>query len=272
MFYIYHYSIVTKPLTSILLNDEICPACNKKGTIEVTLYLRYAKLIIPILSMGRPTSVCCVECNHEIKSVNTPLFDKKKYSPGVMNGIKKIQASRKRTLLRFINPWTVFILLGLCLIYGLISLCFSVNNKTINSELLKNPKVGDIYKVNIDSTFLNIDKKAAENKISKTLFKIVNIKNDTLLMVRNKHKAEGIGMQESDWNSLSRENYAFETIPYKISLKGILEKEEILEFFNQKRIDSIHKTDSEKSTNPFHFSKSIGRIPNYNGIEIVERK
>lgn len=272
MFHFYRYRFITKPLTSIILSDEMCPACNKKGCIEVTLYLRYAKVFIPILSMGRPTSVCCIECGHEIKSVNTPLFDKNKYSPGVTNGIKDIQASRKRSLLEFINPWTVLILLGLSLTYGLISLWSFSSNKTVNNELLKSPKVGDIYKVNIDSMFISADEKAVENKISKTLFKIMDIKNDTLLMVRNKHKAEGIGLCESDWNSLSRKNNDFGSTPYKISSKGISEKKEILEFFNKKKMDSINKTDLVKSTNPFHFSKSIGKIPDYNGIEIIERK
>lgn len=272
MFYFYRYSFITKPLASHILSNETCPACNRKGCIEVTLYLRYAKVLIPVLSMGRPTSVCCIECGHEIKSVNTPLFDKNKYSHGITNGIKDIKASRKRSLLELINPWTVFILLGLGLIYSLISLWSFSGNKTDNNELLKNPKVGDIYKVNIDSMFISADGKAVENKISQTLFKIINIENDTLLMVRNKHKTVGIGLNENDWNSLSRKDNAFDTISYKISSKGISERKEIREFFDQRKIDSINKKEAVKSINPFHFSKPIGKIPDYNGIEIIERK
>ncbi|QDW23104.1 hypothetical protein [Flavobacterium sp. KBS0721] len=270
MFYI--ISIVTKALTSKRLSDETCPVCLKKGCLEVTLYSRYAKAIIPFLSMGSPTSVHCTECGHEIKSVNAPYFDKKKYTPGILNGIKDIKASRKHSLFQFINHVTVFIILGLALIYGLFSLWSFKNTNTHINELLKNPKVGDVYKVNMDSTLLTPDGRATQNKSFQTLFKVINIKNDTLLMVSNKHKSEGIGVSENDWNSLSREDNAFETIPHKISLKGITEKKEIFEFFNQKKIDSINKTDEVKSTNPFHFSASIGKVPNYNGIEIVERK
>ena len=272
MFYFYRYSFITKPLTSIILSNETCPACNRKGCIEVTLYLRYAKVLIPILSMGGPTSVCCIKCGHEIKSVNTPLFDKNKYSPHITNGIKDIQASRKRNFLEFINPWTIFILLGLALIYGLLTVSSFTNNEANNIELLKNPKVGDIYKVNIDSMFLTPDGRAAENKFSQTLFKISGFKNDTILMVRNKQKKEGMGLKESDWDTFSRDDNAFETIPYRINLKGIAERKEIFEFFDQKKIDSIKKTDVVKSTNPLHLSKSKGRIPNINGIEVVERK
>ncbi|WP_123947518.1 hypothetical protein [Flavobacterium reichenbachii] len=270
MFYI--ISIVTKPLASIRLKDETCPVCLKKGCLEVTLYVRYGKLIIPLLYMDRPTSVHCTECGHEIKSINSSLSNKKEYTTGIINAVKDIQANHKRSLLRFINPWTVFILFGLGLIYGLFTAWNSKNTNTQNIELLKDPKVGDIYKVNIDSMFLTPDGKAAENKISQTLFKVINIKNDTLLMVRNKHKKEGMGVYESDWNALSREDNAFEIITHKISLKGITERKEVFEFFDQKKIDSINKADEVKSTNPFHFSKSIGRIPNYNEIRMVERK
>jgi hypothetical protein len=124
----------------------------------------------------------------------------------------------------------------------------------------------------MDSIFLSVDGKATENKTSKTLFKIIDIKNDTLLMVRNKQKMEGIGLTESDWSSLSRENNAFETTTHKISVQGITEKKEIFEFLDQKKIDSINKADVAKSINPYHFSKSIGKIPDYNGIEMIERK
>lgn len=267
----YYYSIITKPLTSVILQNEICPVCSKKNCIEVTLYMKYASSIIPIFGMGRPTSVHCTECSHELKSFNTPLFAKKNYSPEILNAIKDIKTSYKRTLWQLLYPWTLFILIGLLAIFGLFKQQSRKNTDNHNKELLENPKVGDIYKVNIDSIYL-LNANAMTSKTSQTLFKISGIKNDTLLMVRNKQKKEGMGLKESDWETFSREDNAFDTIPYKISSKGITERKEIFEFYDQKKIDSINKTDVVKSINPFNFSKSIGRIPDYNGIEIVERK
>ncbi|KFF02404.1 hypothetical protein [Flavobacterium reichenbachii] len=267
----YFYSIVTKPLTSVVLQNEICPVCSKKGTIEVVLYMKFATALIPMFGLGRPTSVHCTECGHEIKSVNTPLFAQNNYSPGIINGIKTIKANHKRTLWQLLYPWSILILLGLLCIFGLLTQYSVSRTNSQTSEMLANPKIGDVYKVNIDSMYL-LNANTMGSKRSQTLFKIIDIKSDTLLMVRNKQKTEGIGVKESDWNSLSREDNTFETAPHKISLKGITERKEVFEFFNQKKIDSINKTDRVKSIDPLHFSKSIGQIPNYNGIEIVERK
>ncbi|MCV9931002.1 hypothetical protein OIU80_01775 [Flavobacterium sp. LS1R47] len=271
----YYYSIVSKPLTSTLIEKETCPVCSKKGTIEVILYMKFAAAIIPMFGLGRPTSVHCTECGHEIKSVNTPIlaeaFSQKKYSPGIINAIKNIKANHKRTLWQLVYPWSLMILLGIAMICGLVMQYSVKHTNSQNSEMLANPKIGDIYKVTIDSMYL-LNANTMGSKNSQTLFKIVAIKNDTLLMVRNKQKKEGIGVKENEWSTFSRENNAFESIPHKISLKGIAENKELFEFFNQKKIDSINKTDLVKSTNPLHFSKSIARIPNFNGIEVVERK
>jgi hypothetical protein len=267
----YYYSFITKPLATVLLRNEPCPVCSKKNCVEVTLYMKYASSIIPLFGMGRTTSVHCTECGHEIKSYDTPLFAKKNYSPEILNAIKDIRTNHKRTLWQLLYPWSLFILIGLLAIFGLFKQQFIRNTDSHNKELLENPKVGDIYKVNIDSMYL-LNSNTMTSKTSQTLFKISGLKNDTILMVRNKQKKEGMGLKESDWDTFSRDDNAFETIPYRISLKGIAERKEIFEFFDQKKIDSIKKTDVVKSTDPLHFSKSIGRIPNFNGIEVVERK
>lgn len=267
----YYYSIVSKPLTSVRLQNEICPVCSKKGTLEVTLYMKYVIFVIPMFGLGRPTSVHCIECSHEIKSVNTPLFANKNYSPKILNALKDIKANHKRTLWQLLCPWSLIILLGIAAISGLIMQQSVKHTNAQNSEMLANPKIGDIYKVSIDSMYL-LNANTMESKTSQTLFKIVDIKNDTILMVRNKQQTEGMGLKENEWSTLSREDNAFESTPHKISLKGITENKQVFEFFNQKKIDSINKTDAVKSTDPFHFSRSIGRIPNYNGIEVVERK
>lgn len=267
----YYYSFITKPLTAVRLRNETCPVCSKKNCIEVTLYMKYASSIIPLFGMGRPTSVHCTECGHEIKSYNTPLFAKKNYSSEILNTIKDLRSNHKRTVWQLLYPWSLLILLGLLCVFGLLKQYSVSQNNSKNDEMLANPKIGDVYKVNIDSMYL-LNANSMGSKRGQTLLKIVNIKNDTLLMVRNKQKTEGVGVSESDWKTLSREDNAFETIPYRISAKGIAERKEIFEFYDQKKIDSINKTDVVKSTDPLHFSKSIGRIPNYNGIEVVERK
>ena len=271
----YYYSIVSKPLTSALIEKETCPVCSKKGTLEVILYMKFAAAIIPMFGLGRPTGVHCIECDHEIKSVNTPLlaeaFNQKKYSPGILIAIKTIKATHKRTLWQLLYPWSLMIILGIAAICGLVMQYTVKHTNSQNSEMLANPKIGDIYKVTIDSMYL-LNANTMGSKRSQTLFKLVDIKNDTLLMVRNKQKKEGIGVKENEWSTFSREDNAFESIPHKISLKGIAENKQIFEFFNQKKIDSINKTDVVKSTNPLHFSQLIGQIPNYNGIEVVERK
>lgn len=270
----YYYSIVSKPLTSALIKKETCPVCSKKGTLEVILYMKFVAMIIPMYGLGRSTSVHCCECSHEIKSVNTPLladaFGQKKYSPGILNAIKSIKANHKRTLWQLFYPWSLTLLLGIAAICGLVMQYAVKQNNAQSTEMLANPKIGDVYKVTIDSMYL-LNANTMGSKRSQTLFKIIDIKKDTLLMVRNKQQSEGIGIKENDWESISREDSNYETKIHKISQKGIAEYDQMYEFLDQKKIDSINKTSLGKSTNQ-RFSKSIGQIAKSNGIKTVERK
>lgn len=270
----YYYSIVSKPLTSALIEKETCPVCSKKGTLEVILYMKFVAMIIPMYGLGRSTSIHCCECGHEIKSVSAPilteLFNQKKYSPEILNAIKSIKTNHKRTLWQLFYPWSLTLLLGIAAICALAMQYVLNQNNTQSTEMLANPKIGDVYKVSIDSMY-SLDESTMASKRSQTLFKIIDIKNDTLMMVRNKQQSEGMGIKENDWELISRDDSNYETKIHKISQKAIAEYDQMFEFLDQKTIDSLNQASLMKSTNQ-RFSKSIGQIAKSNGIITVERK
>lgn len=262
---IYTYSIISKPLTSEIVKNATCPVCSKKGTVEVVLYMKYASCLIPFFGLGRDTSVHCNECGHEIKGINLPLFARKNYSQEIKTAIKDIRANYKRTLWQLIYPWTFFILFGMLIIFAVCKQAYVKRTSGNNIELLNNPQIGDIYKVAVDSS------SNSQTVFAVTLYRIADIKNDTVFMVRNNLTKDGMGLDENEWNDFSRDQDAFKHKQYKISAAGLKNKN-LFEFYNKKTVDSINASDVIKSTDPLHFCKSIARIPDHNGIQIIERK
>lgn len=266
---IYYYQIKYTPLTAKLIPNEECPVCGKKNSLEVVLYMRYLRSLVPFFGMGRATEVYCTSCDHVIKDPSAPFYAKKNYSPAIIEAIKNIRTNHKRTWWQLIYPWTVcWAILGIAT-YGLINQEIRKKNTLNNEEFLEHPMVGDIYKVAIYPQFTDI--KTFEKQQVLTLFKLKQINGDTLSMVCNKEHAINYGYEESDWENLSRNDDAFETRIYKISLKKLMDtisERPIWQYYNKTTLDSIRKNSRGNAA----VSQYIGQLHRSSGeVNIIER-
>lgn len=208
--FIFVYQIITKPLTSRILSEEICPSCNKKGDLQLTLYMRYIALGIPFFGMGRHTGVTCTNCKNVLKNPYASIFAKKKYSNTVAAAIKNIRANHKRTLWQLLYPWSIWFVLPFLILflfaYGSIIKENRNDNAKKYAELINHPQPGDIYKAMWSE----------ENSISQgALIKLMRINGDTMYVVRSKEMIP-MSFSEEEWNKLSADPGAFNTKEYKV--------------------------------------------------------
>ena len=208
--FIFVYQIITKPLTSRILSEETCPVCNKKGNIELTLYMRYIAMGIPLFGMGRHTGVTCTNCENVLKNPYASIFAKKKYSNTIAAAIKNIRANHKRTLWQLLYPWSIWFVLPfiILIMYGFVSLSKRTANERAKkyAELINHPQPGDIYKAMWSE----------ENSISQgALIKLMRINGDTMYVVRSKEMIP-MSFSEEEWNKLSTAAGAFNSKEYKV--------------------------------------------------------
>ena len=253
------YQIVTKPLTSKLIRNEACPVCNTQDSLELTLYMRYIAMLVPLFGMGRRTSVICTNCGNVLKNPDSSIFAKKKYSNKVADAVKDIRQNHKRTLWQLVYPWSIwFVLPFLILILLGIS---AINKKNTEekakeyAELIMHPQTGDIYK----STWF-------ENGLSQgVLVKLMRINGDTLYVVKTKQKIQ-MSFSKDEWNKLSADPAAFEAKEYKIKNFSILKETNFGDFF-------MYNNDENGKQYPIY----LGAILNSKcemdlGFETIERK
>jgi hypothetical protein len=255
---VFIYQIVTKPLTSKLIVDEVCPECGKKDDIELTLYMRYIAMGIPILGMGRKTGAVCTNCGNVIKKIDTSIFSKRKYSDNVAVAIKDIR-KHKRTLWQLLYPWS------LCFVLPIIVLLFmgisSINKSNTKekakeyAELLMHPQAGDIYK----ATWF-------ENGISDgVLVKLLRINGDTLYVVKSKAKIP-MSFSKDEWDKLSSEAGAFESKEYKVKTFSILQKTNYGDIF-------MYNKDKNNKEYPIYLGQVLNSKCEMNlDFETIERK
>lgn len=221
---IFIYQIITKPLQTKPIIDEVCNVCGKNDTIDVTLYMRYIAMGIPLFGMGRRTGVVCTNCGNILKSPDNSIFAKKRYSPRVAQAIADIRHNHKRTLWQLLYPWSIWFVMPfvILILWGITSI-----NKKRTSEkakeykkLLMHPKPGDIYK----STWV-------ENSMSQgVLVKLIRINGDTLYVVRTK-KNIPLSFSEDEWNKLDTSPASFENKEYKVKKFSALKEANYGDFF-----------------------------------------
>ena len=199
---IFIYQIITKPLQTKPVMDEVCPVCHHKDTIELTLYMRYIAMGIPLFGMGRRTGVFCTNCGNILKSPDSSIFAKKRYSPKVAQAITDIRHNHKRTLWQLAYPWSIWFVMPflILILWGITS----INKKRTSEkakeyrELLMHPTPGDIYK----STWV-------ENSISAgVLVKLMRINGDTMYIVKTK-KNIPFSFSEDEWHKLEADPGSF---------------------------------------------------------------
>ncbi|OMQ12960.1 hypothetical protein [[Flexibacter] sp. ATCC 35103] len=256
---VFIYQIVTKPLTSKIIPNEICPSCSKNDSIELTLYMRYIAMGIPIFGMGRRTGVICTSCGSVLKNPDSSIFARKKYSDTVAAAVKEIRANHKRTLWQLVYPWSIwFVIPVLILILLVIS---SINKKATNekakeyAEILMHPQPGDIYK----ATWY-------ENNLSTgVLIKLIRIDGDTLFIAKTKKNIQ-MSFAEKDWNTLTEDPAAFETKEYKIKKFSLLKETNFGNFF-------MYNADANKKDYPVFLGSVLNSKSEMDlGFETIERK
>ncbi|KUJ63927.1 hypothetical protein AR687_01710 [Flavobacteriaceae bacterium CRH] len=257
MFFI--YQIVTKPLTSKLIIDEVCPACNKKDSIELTLYMQYISMIIPLFGMGRRTGVICTNCGNVLKNPHSSVFAKKKYSKKIGEAIKDIRKNHKRTLWQLLYPWSIWFVIPILIL--IILGISSINKKRTNekakeyAELLMHPQPGDIYK----STWME------SNLSSGVLVKLMRINGDTMYVVKTK-KNIPMSFSEEDWDKLTAGPGAFETKEYKIKKFSVLGEANYADFF-------MYHTDENGKQYPIFLGEVLNSKCEMNlDFETIDRK
>lgn len=210
------YQIVTKPLTSKIISDETCPACEKKDCLELTLYMRFISMGIPLFGMGRHTGVICNNCDNVLKNPYASVFTKKKYSHTIAAAIKDIRSNHKRTLWQLLYPWSVWFVLPVVILllyaYGSASKKIVADKAKKYEQLINNPQTGDIYK---SAWYEN-------NSSQGVLVKLIRIKSDTMYVVKSK-KSIPFSFSEEEWNKLSA-NGAFDSKEYKVMKFANLQK------------------------------------------------
>jgi hypothetical protein len=203
------YQIVTKPLKTQPIPDEPCLNCGRKDGVELTLYMRYIAMGIPLFGMGRHTGVYCTNCGHVIKNPHASLFAKKKYSVNIANSIKEIRQTHKRTWWQLVYPWSIWFVLPVFIL--ILMGITSINNKNRAEkakeykELLMNPLPGDIYKASW-----------SQNLSAGVLVKVMRISGDTMYIVKTR-KYIPDNFSKDEWDKLTADPGPFETKEYKIT-------------------------------------------------------
>jgi len=256
---IFIYQIVTTPLQTKPIIDEVCPVCGNKDTIELTLYMRYIAMGIPLFGMGRRTGVVCTNCAHILKNPDSSIFAKKKYSSRVAQEIRDIRRNHKRTLWQLVYPWSIWFVMPfvILILWGITS----INNKKTSEkakeyeELLMHPKPGDIYK----STWQE------SNMSAGVLVKLMRINGDTMYIVKTK-KNIPLSFSEEEWNKLEANPGSFEDKIYKVQKFSALKKANYADFF-------MYNNDEKEREYPIYLGSVLNSKCEMDlGFETIHRK
>jgi hypothetical protein len=218
---VFIYQFVTKALTSQILPEECCPACEKTGNVEITLYQKYVSAFwVPTFGMGQRTGACCTSCGYIIKDPDASVLAKKKLSDALEESLRLLKSGYHLTFRQRIYPWSLLIAFAVFFTVliggGLINKSISSGTKnSIEAETrqyVMQPNVGDIYKV----------KWLASGISTGTLVKVLRIDGDRMVIVRNKANIEGQNtFNKKYWDGLSRDDGAFDAQEYDVSLSRL---------------------------------------------------
>jgi transcription elongation factor Elf1 len=231
---VYTYTIVSKPLTSQMLTDETCPICNKKGSLQLTLYMKYTEVFwIPMIGMGRTTEVHCTECGHVVKNADASVFAKKNYPQSIADAIKNLRNTHKRTTWQLIFPWmfwfAVPVVIGIIFIGAKISDKSHQKNVKQIQEMFQQPQPGDIYK-----SFW-IPENNGNNQVALKV-KLLRINGDTMMVAISKNAMDMTQnvFDNKQWKKISSDNANdFDSKEYKLYLSDFSSEAIYFEYGNK---------------------------------------
>ena len=191
--------------SKLIHTDKIhgnCPYCQKDNSLIVEVYLNYwAYKSFSIIPIGKIFKISCNNCFNNI-SINT-LDDNAKRSLSLLKKDVK-------------TPLWSYMWLFILIILVFCSVLFIQYNKNRKAEWINNPMKGDVYEIR-------------EAKNTYTLFKVVDVKRDTLYMIVNDFTTDKI----SGIDDLFTKPYGRDTVLYS--------KDDILRFMEDGHLFEIHR-------------------------------
>ncbi|AIY13239.1 zinc-ribbon domain-containing protein [Cellulophaga baltica] len=129
------YGTRSAHLHSVQKTTPICPNCEEKGSLLISVYRKHAHIFwIPIFPLGKSGASHCKNCKQALRSSEMPEHLKHEY--------QKIKKEVKGPIWQFSG---MFIALFVLVFAGFAS----QNNKKLEQEYLNQPMAGDIYEYRV---------------------------------------------------------------------------------------------------------------------------
>jgi len=213
--FVFVYHFVAKPLISKILPKERCPACDKTGHVEITLYQKYfAAYLIPMFGLGVNTGARCTLCGHTIKATDISFSAKKNWSESLDEAFRALKGGYRRTLWQRVYPWTLSAIIVAAIAAVVVGVTFERHDREAREaevrQYVMQPKPGDIYKV---------EWLGSSGPLTGTLVKLLRIDDDEMIIERNKVDIDAGKLNDAKaWAALSRDDAAFDPRKYAVSL------------------------------------------------------
>ncbi|ADV49522.1 hypothetical protein Celal_2228 [Cellulophaga algicola DSM 14237] len=152
------YGTRSAHLHSVQKTTPVCPNCEEKGTLLISVYRKHAHIFwVPIFPLGKSGASHCKNCKQALRSNEMPEPLKKEY--------QIIKKETKGPIWQFSGVFIAF--------FFLIFAGFtSQNNKKLEQEYLNQPMAGDVYEYRV------------ANKQFSTM-KVIQVDSDSLFIALN---------------------------------------------------------------------------------------
>ncbi|HMI08312.1 MAG TPA: hypothetical protein VK528_12240 [Flavobacterium sp.] len=183
------------------LRNVTCPECQTETTMTYSIFGKYAHVYwIPFFPIAKVTVIECDHCKKTFELKSLPETIK-----------KKVEIEKDRDPVR--TP--VWFFSGTALVAVLICYGVYTSNRTEADEkiYIKNPKVGDVYSIKVDSNFYST-------------YKVAEVRKDTLYVFVNDMQTDKMtAIDKIDIPKNYKEQYAIA----RKAIEDLYKKEEIYE-------------------------------------------
>jgi len=144
------------------LPDVACPSCDTAGSLNVSVFSRYAHIYwIPLFPYSKPLVAQCSHCQQA--------WEEKALPPAISGPAKDLKKETRAPLLHWAGLGIILVLLGFGAVAG-------ARNDREDKAFLEAPHVGDIYTV-----------RAKDGDDTYSLLKVVAVKGPTVDVVPNEY-------------------------------------------------------------------------------------
>lgn len=173
------YGTRASHLKSVQLPNEVCPNCNTKGSMVMSVYSRYAHIFwLPTFPVGRTGGSQCTNCQQVLEPKKMPTFLKLQYD--------QLLAQTRIPLW----SWSGLAIIVVLIAFGTYSAGVDKENER---KYIDAPQVGDVYRVKTDSS-------------AYSLMKVAEVTPDSLLMLFNQYEVDKMAavykLKEKEYDSI----------------------------------------------------------------------